>query len=78
MLAERNFPDHHAYTRSDVEAMAAWAGTMPGDTVVVTTQKDFVKLRVAEFSGRPVRAIRIGLKFLTGETEFRAAINGVI
>src|SRR4029078_3736226 len=78
VVAEKTFPDHHAYTREDVVAMAAWATSMPKETVVVTTQKDFVKLRVRDLNGRPVRALRVGLKILSGEGEFRTAVNGVI
>jgi tetraacyldisaccharide 4'-kinase len=51
---------------------------LPTAAVLATTQKDFVKLRLAELAGRPVRAVRIGLRFLTGEAEFRTAVNGVI
>jgi tetraacyldisaccharide 4'-kinase len=78
VVDERVFPDHHGYTRADVDGLRAWAGGLPGDTVVATTQKDFVKLRLADLAGRPVLAVRIGLQFLTGEPEFRAAIHGVV
>jgi tetraacyldisaccharide 4'-kinase len=72
-----NFPDHHGYTRADVDALREWVDKK-GPDVVVTTQKDFVKLRFADLAGRPVRVVRIGLRFLSGETEFRAAIHGVL
>jgi len=78
VLSERVFPDHHGYTRADVDGLRAWAASLPADAAVATTQKDFVKLRLAHLAGRPVRAVRIGLKFLTGEADFRAAVNGVV
>jgi tetraacyldisaccharide 4'-kinase len=78
VVGERVFPDHHGYTRTDVDGLRKWAESLSADAVVATTQKDFVKLRLAELAGRPVRAVRIGLKFLTGEAEFRAAVNGVV
>lgn len=78
VVAEKVFPDHHDYTRADVVELRAWAETLPREAVVATTQKDWVKLRVPELTGRPVRAVRIGLKFLTGEAEFRTAVNGVV
>ncbi len=46
--------------------------------MIATTQKDLVKLQLADLAGRPVRAVRIGLRFLSGEPEFRAAVNGVV
>lgn len=77
VIAERTFPDHHGYTRPDVDGLREWAKALPSDAVVATTQKDLVKLRLAELGGRPVRAVRIGLRFLSGEPEFSAAVNGV-
>src|SRR5262249_54826148 len=38
----RIFPDHHPYTREDVESLRAWAGQQAKDCVIVTTQKDLV------------------------------------
>ncbi len=73
----RTFPDHHAYTREDVGELARWAGTVPADTTVLTTQKDWVKLRLAELGGRPLRALRIGLAFRSGQDEFEAALRRV-
>jgi tetraacyldisaccharide 4'-kinase len=78
VVDDRVFPDHHGYTRADVDSLGAWAESLPANAVVATTQKDFVKLRLADLAGRPVRAVRIGLKFLSGEADFRAAVNGVI
>jgi tetraacyldisaccharide 4'-kinase len=78
VVSERVFPDHHGYTRADVDGLRTWAESLPAAAVVTTTQKDFVKLRLADLAGRPVRAVRIGLRFLTGEAEFRAAVNGVV
>jgi tetraacyldisaccharide 4'-kinase len=57
----RTFPDHHAYTRSDIDELRQWAAQLPSDGVVMTTQKDAVKLRVGELAGRELWALRIGL-----------------
>jgi tetraacyldisaccharide 4'-kinase len=65
----RAFPDHHAYTRTDVEELIRWASGMPTDAMIATTQKDWVKLRIAELAGRPLRAVRIGLAFREGQHE---------
>jgi tetraacyldisaccharide 4'-kinase len=73
----RVFGDHHAYSRRDVEELARWAETLPADAIVATTQKDWVKLRVGELSGRPLRAVRIGLTFRRGQREFDEALRRV-
>jgi tetraacyldisaccharide 4'-kinase len=77
VVAFRVFPDHHNYTRADVESLTAWAEGLPKDAVVATTQKDWVKLRVPDLAGRKVRAVRIGLHFRDGEADFAAALDRV-
>jgi tetraacyldisaccharide 4'-kinase len=73
----RSFPDHHAYSRSNVDDLTRWAETLPAEALVATTQKDWVKLRVPELAGRPLRAVRIGLTFRSGQDEFDAALRRI-
>ena len=62
----REFPDHHPYSRADVESLAAWADGLEV-AAVLCTHKDLVKLDIDQLGRRPLRAIRIGLDFLTGQ-----------
>ena len=59
MCAFRVFPDHHVYDRADVESLSDWAGQQVKDCVIVTTQKDSVKLCQTQLGGRPLWALRI-------------------
>jgi len=45
---------------------------------ITTTQKDWVKLRVPDLAGRPVRAVRIGLHFRDGERAFAEVLERVL
>jgi tetraacyldisaccharide 4'-kinase len=63
----RTFPDHHNYTRDDVEGLRRWADALPHDAAVLTTQKDWVKIRLGDLAGRPLAALRIGLTLTSGE-----------
>lgn len=74
----RSFPDHHSYTREDVAELDRWAATLPADAVVVTTQKDYVKLQLVELAGKPVWALRIGMRFREGEVELQAKLAAVV
>jgi tetraacyldisaccharide 4'-kinase len=74
----RTFADHHNYTREDVDELRRWADTLPADAVVATTQKDFVKLRIAELTGRPLWAVRIGLEFVEGRDAFDKLLLSVV
>jgi tetraacyldisaccharide 4'-kinase len=65
-IAVRTYPDHHAYTRADVDDLRTWARTQPADAALVTTQKDLVKLRVDRIGERDLLALRIGLDIRPG------------
>ena len=77
VVAFRAFPDHHPYTRADVDDLQRWAAQLPADAVVATTQKDWVKLRLADLGGRPLAAVRVGLRFLAGEDRFQQSLRAV-
>jgi tetraacyldisaccharide 4'-kinase len=70
----RSYSDHHPYTRADVDTLREWAIRLPADAWVVTTQKDWVKLRIADLGGRPLWAVRVGLQFVEGGAEFNVAV----
>jgi tetraacyldisaccharide 4'-kinase len=67
VVAFRAYPDHHAYTRTDVEGLRSWARQQAAECVVVTTQKDLVKLPLTRIGGRELWALRIRLHFLAGQ-----------
>lgn len=68
----REFPDHHRYSKSDVEKLTAWAETLDADAILCT-HKDLVKLNLDRLGKTPLWALTIGIHFLTGETTLRAA-----
>lgn len=74
----RTFPDHHPYPRTDVEELDIWARHQATDCVVVTTQKDLVKLRLCRLGDRELWALRIGLAFDSGQDEFDRKLSSVI
>jgi tetraacyldisaccharide 4'-kinase len=63
----RTFPDHHHYSPADLDELAAWAQGQAADSVVVTTQKDLVKLRRTALGGKELWALRVGLHFEAGQ-----------
>jgi tetraacyldisaccharide 4'-kinase len=78
VVAFRSFPDHHPYSRADVDDLRGWANGLPAGTAVATTQKDWVKLRLGDLAGRPLWAVRIGLAFRDGQEAFDAALRRVV
>ncbi|MGL4420477.1 MAG: tetraacyldisaccharide 4'-kinase, partial [Gemmataceae bacterium] len=75
IIAEKVFPDHHPYSRADIELLRIWAGALPVGTVILTTQKDFVKLQCPEFGGRSLYALKIQWELRSGAKEFWARID---
>jgi tetraacyldisaccharide 4'-kinase len=78
VVAFRTFPDHHAYTRANVDDLRAWARLQTTDCVVVTTQKDLVKLRLTDLGGRELWALRIELHVEVGKDEFDRRLEEAI
>lgn len=70
----RTFADHHPYARQDVDDLRRWAAALPADAWVVTTRKDWVKLRLSDLGGRPLWAVRVGLQLTHGKDEFDRAV----
>ena len=70
------FPDHHRYTREDVQAIEEAAARL-GAKALLTTEKDAWNLKDVQFSTLPVFVSVIDLE-ITDETEFLAAINAAL
>jgi tetraacyldisaccharide 4'-kinase len=73
----RVFADHHDYSAADVEALAAWARDSVVD-LVLTTQKDLVKLRKLHLGPAPLRALRIGLEIVAGQDVMEDALSRLL
>lgn len=59
------FPDHHRYTREDVDQLRTWADEL-GSPVILTTQKDLVKLELTQLNLSPLWAVEIGTQIHAG------------
>jgi len=78
VTAFRTFPDHHAYRRADVESLEEWCEQLPPAAVILTTQKDLVKLRIQTLAGRALWAVRIGLAIQSEEKSFHNLLQNVV
>jgi tetraacyldisaccharide 4'-kinase len=78
VAAFRAFPDHHAYTRADVEELRGWARQQAQGALLVTTQKDLVKVRLSRLGDRALWALRIRLHVRTGEDVLERKLQQVL
>jgi tetraacyldisaccharide 4'-kinase len=77
VIAFRTFPDHHNYTRTDVEELHAWARGH-GCPLAVTTQKDLVKLQIDRLGPCGLWALRIDLHLQAGRDRFEERLRDVL
>lgn len=57
----RAFPDHHRYSRADMDALGRWADSL-GVDMLVTTRKDLVKFDSSHVGSTPILAIDIAFE----------------
>jgi tetraacyldisaccharide 4'-kinase len=73
----REFPDHHAYSRADMEALAAWADSV-GAEALLCTHKDLVKIGLDRLGRLPLWAIRVEIDFLTGQDALESRLHALL
>jgi tetraacyldisaccharide 4'-kinase len=67
VVAWQTYPDHHPYSRDDIDALRTWARQLPAEIAVVTTQKDLVKIRLNEIGDKELWALQIQLQLTSGQ-----------
>jgi tetraacyldisaccharide 4'-kinase len=77
VIGWREFPDHFIYNQHTVNELAHWVESLGADCVVCT-HKDLVKLAVNELAGRPLRAVLVGLDFLSGQQALEAKLEPLL
>lgn len=63
IVGQKTFADHFSYDAVSIADIEHWASELRPD-LLLTTQKDLVKIGRSELSGIPLHAIRIGVEFL--------------
>ena len=75
IIAWREFPDHHNYTREDVAFLSQWCQQADA---IVCTRKDLVKLRVPTLGGVALWAVAVEIGFLTGQVTLESELQQII
>lgn len=77
VVAFRTFPDHHRYGRGDVDDLRTWARALPNETVIATTQKDLVKIRIDRLADKELWALQIQLQVRSGREELERSLSAI-
>ncbi len=75
IVAWREFPDHHNYTREDVTSLSQWGQQADA---LLCTRKDLVKLRVPTLGSIPLWAVGIGIGFLSGQNVLEEKLEKIL
>lgn len=78
IAAWRTFPDHHGYTRADIDDLRSWVRELPAETIVATTQKDLVKIRLDRLGDRELWALKIELAIVAGQDVLEKELKRVM
>lgn len=73
----REFPDHHAYQRHDIDELTDWARDLRVDAILCT-HKDLVKVGVDRLGGSPLFALRIGLAINHGAAALMPRLEAIV
>jgi tetraacyldisaccharide 4'-kinase len=73
----REFPDHHCYSRADMEDLAAWADGL-GAKALLCTHKDLVKIGLDRLGGLPLWAIRVEIDFIAGQEAIESRLLALL
>lgn len=76
LLGLREFPDHHLYTKSDIDDLTRWREELQAN-LVLCTHKDLVKVGVESLGSAALRAVRIGLQFLNDASELERRLQSL-
>jgi tetraacyldisaccharide 4'-kinase len=78
VVGSRWFRDHHAFSARDLFQLRR-AAELAGAELLVTTEKDWVRLQPSELAGPPpIAAVPVDLRVLAGERALEAALDEVL
>lgn len=78
VVGTRFFPDHHAYSARDLQQLRRTA-ELAGAEILVTTEKDAVRLAPADLTGPPpIVSVPVDLRIVGGDAALEAALDEVL
>jgi tetraacyldisaccharide 4'-kinase len=73
------FPDHHAYSRIDIERLEAHLSTAnPMPKMLICTGKDLAKLQIPVLAGVPIYALQIAMTIVAGDAIFEEHMQRIL
>jgi tetraacyldisaccharide 4'-kinase len=73
----REFPDHHCYTRADIDSLSLWADGLHAGAILCT-HKDLVKIGLNQLGNLPLWAISVEMDFLFGQDALESSLQALL
>jgi tetraacyldisaccharide 4'-kinase len=77
IAAWREFPDHHAFSSTNLDELARAAEDAAAD-IVICTHKDLVKVEREQLGNRPLWAVTVELQFIAGQQEMHGVLERTV
>lgn len=77
VVARREFPDHHHYTRDDMVALQRWLSEQSAVAAVICTCKDLVKISATQIGDRPLWGLSIDVEIVQGQDQLESLLENV-
>lgn len=74
----KTFPDHHLFSREDIDELRQWVSGKPECKAILCTHKDLVKIDLGQIEGKPLHAILISSQIGSGEESLWKLIDDKI
>lgn len=75
LIELKEFPDHHRYSREDIQELSTWVEAARDCDWVLCTHKDLVKINLGQMAGKPLFAVMISNKIRLRERKLWQTIN---
>ncbi len=78
LVDQRAWPDHHAFTSSDVQQLIAWTEQTPDVDWVLCTRKDWVKLQMGRVGRVRLGALLVELEITDGREDLENQLTAIV
>ncbi len=78
VVARREFPDHHHYSRDDMMALQQWLAGYAQLSAVICTCKDLVKMDATHIGRVPLWALSIDVQVAVGREELERHLQAIV
>ncbi len=78
VAASRQFPDHHRFSRQEIDELDEWVQAHPQAEALICTGKDLVRLQISQLGGLPLWAMTIEMDIVQGRADLETYLESIV